>query len=290
MNEITRRQRKNQLRREQRSKMRQDLIITEYIQLKYHDIYTETTEFYNSINRKYPAKYDLRKTDEFKLMKADTTGERIEKPSHHPIEQVSEPRPATPDLREPPTPVRLRFERHTYEDALQLRIPLMSPKPKRPPVTTEIIEEGTIQTPPVTTEIIEEGTIQTPSVTTEIIEEGTIQTPPVTTEIIEEGTIQTPPVTTEIIEEGTIQTPPVTTEILPMLTDEILKEDTIQPSLYDELDPQLIQRIIDDLRGEPCLQDIFTNIEQQVEFEELGMDIDLDILEDYTLEKEFDLM
>ena len=290
MNENTRRQRKNQLRREQRSKMRQDLLITEYIQLKYQNIYTEAAEFYNSINGKYPAKYDLRKTDEFKLLKADMIGQRIEKPSRHPIEQVSEPRPATPDFPEPPTPVRPQFERHIYEDTLQLRIPLMSPQPKTPSVTTEIIEEGTIQTPSVTTEIIEEGTIQTPSVTTEIIEEGTIQTPSVTTEIIEEGTIQTPPVTTEIIEEGTIQTPPVTTEISRMLTDQILEEDTIQPSLYDELDPQLIQKIIDELRGEPCLQDIFTNIEQQVEFEELGMDIDLDILEDYTLEKEFDLV
>ena len=322
MDQNERRVRKNQLRRGQRTKMRQDSLSIEYIRLKYNDIYTEAIEFYNSVNKKYPEKYDLRKTEEFKVLKSDMA--RIEKP----IEQV--PRPQTPDFPNPPTPIRLRFgERCIYKDNLQLRIPLMSPETvtteiiqegtihtppvtteiiqegtvhtppvtteiiqegtvhtppvtteiiqegtvHTPPVTTEIIQEGTVHTPPVTTEIIQEGTVHTPPVTTEIIQEGTVHTPPVTTEIIQEGTVHTPPVTTEIIQEGTVHTPPVTTEILPMVVDEIL-EDTIQPSLFDELDPQLIQKIIDDLRGDPDLKDIMTNIEQEVEYEELGMDID----------------
>ena len=54
----------------------------------------------------------------------------------------------------------------------------------------------------------------------------------------------------------------------------------MHPSLLDELDPDLIQQIIDELNAEPDLNNIMTDIEQEIQFEELGMDIDLDIPED----------
>ena len=72
-----------------------------------------------------------------------------------------------------------------------------------------------------------------------------------------------------------------------MVVDEIL-EDTIHPSLFDELDPNLIQEIVNDLKRDPDLKDIMTNIEQQIDYEELGMDINIDILEDYILENELE--
>ena len=71
---------------------------------------------------------------------------------------------------------------------------------------------------------------------------------------------------------------------LQSITQETLDEDTLYPSLEDQITPELIEKIMEELRQEPCLHDVFTDIEQQVEFEQLGMDID--ITEDYPLEKE----
>ena len=258
MDQNERKVRKNQRRRERTIQMRKDSLILEYISVKYNAIYAEANEFYNSLNQKYRGKFDLRKTEDFKVFKADMT--RIEKPIEQVSEQVSDPRPQAPDFPDPPTPFRLRFgEKCIYKDTMLLRIPLALPKT----VTTEIIQEDT---PPVTTD----------SVTTEIIQEDT---PPVTTDSV----------TTEIIQEGTppVTTDSVTTQILPMAVDEIL-EDTIHPSLFDELDPNLIQEIINGLKEDPDLKDMMTNIEQQVDYEELGMDLDIDILEGYTLENELE--
>ena len=221
---------KNDRRRERGAEIRQDTLMIQYIRVKHSAIYAEAVDFYDSINRKYPHKKDLRKTYEFK----DFIANGKEKP----IEQVSDP-PS-------PKALRLRFgERHIIKDnhVMELRIPLMSTKP----VTTKI-QEDTV-TPPVTTEIQED------TVTTEIQEDT---------------------VTTEIIQEGTVNT--VNTE-QPWLVDEII-EDTMHPSLLDELDPDLIQQIIDELNAEPDLNNIMTDIEMEIQFEELGMDIDLDIPED----------
>ena len=78
--------------------------------------------------------------------------------------------------------------------------------------------------------------------------------------------------------------PAVTTETLQTVTEEIFDEGTIQPSLCEELAPELIEKIIEELRAEPDLKDIFTSVEDQIDFEQLGMDID--IVEDYPLENE----
>ena len=80
--------------------------------------------------------------------------------------------------------------------------------------------------------------------------------------------------------------PTVTSETLYTVTEEILEENTIQPTIFEELAPGMLDQIINELRQEPDLRDIFTDIEQQFEFEQLGMDID--ISEDNTLENELD--
>ena len=69
MTENTRIERKKHQRREKSARIRQHMVTTEYIQFKYHDVYKEALEFYNSLNQKYPDKYDLRKTAEFKVFK-----------------------------------------------------------------------------------------------------------------------------------------------------------------------------------------------------------------------------
>ena len=265
MDKNTRRLRKTYLRREQRNKIRQDLLISEYIQLKYFNIYLEAAEFYNEINRKHPTKHDLRKTYEFRKWKSIITGEIVKEPKKagpprprpsHPdiqvvpfenlnpieinpqseitvtcVEQTSDTAdsppqtpdtadssPQTPDTADsspPPTPVKQRSGKNEYTDNLQLRIPLISFKPKTLPVSSD--------------------------------------------------------------EEHPSIEPPVMAETLQIVTEEILDENTIQPSLHEELSQELIQKIIDELRTEPDLKDIFTSVEEQIEFEQLGMDIDIDI-------------
>ena len=85
------------------------------------------------------------------------------------------------------------------------------------------------------------------------------------------------------MEEGTVYEPP---EILSTLVDAEIPEDTIYPSLFDELDSRLVQQIIDELQGDPDFKNIMTNIEQEINYED--MDIDMDVLEDYTLENELE--
>ena len=81
--------------------------------------------------------------------------------------------------------------------------------------------------------------------------------------------------------------PAVIVETLQTVTEETLQRGTaFEPSLYEELAPEVVDKIINELRAEPDLQDIVTCIEQDLEFEQLGMDIAM--LEDDLLEKELE--
>ena len=66
----------------------------------------------------------------------------------------------------------------------------------------------------------------------------------------------------------------VITETLEIVTEEILQGDE-QPTNLEQIDPQMMEKIITELRADPDLKTIFSEIEQQ--FEEQGMDIDIDI-------------
>ena len=80
------------------------------------------------------------------------------------------------------------------------------------------------------------------------------------------------------------QKPTVTTETLQIITEETLGSDVIEPSLVNQISNDTIDQIIQELRAEPELQDIVKIIEEQIEFEELAMD--LEIFEQDLLEKE----
>ena len=196
-----RRDRKNELRREKRAKTRKDSVCMEYIRLKYGKIYDEVNEVYTKLNRKYPKKFDLRKTEEIKNLE--------------------------PEFQNPPTPYRLQFgERFILKDNIQLRIPLMpsSDLPKKP--TTEI------PTPETTT-------------ITEVEQQGDIE---------EEQAPET--AITEVIEEGTAFPE------IPI--------DAMSPSLFNELDSQMLDQIINELREDLDLDCIMDSIE-----EDYDMDMDM---------------
>ena len=81
-----------QKRRDRRSKARQDQLVADYIYYKYYEIYCEAGQFYNELNQKYPTKYDLRKSVEYRMWKIHITGQgqkpckKLPKPSHKNIE------------------------------------------------------------------------------------------------------------------------------------------------------------------------------------------------------------
>ena len=65
---------KKEKRRENRSKVRQALFVSEYVFYKQFEIYQEAAKLYNEINQLYPRKPDLRKTEEFRVWRNSITG------------------------------------------------------------------------------------------------------------------------------------------------------------------------------------------------------------------------
>ena len=56
----------------------------------------------------------------------------------------------------------------------------------------------------------------------------------------------------------------------------MLQEDTaLEPSLHEEISPEIIQNIINELRQDPGLKDIMTSVEEQLELEQVGMEVDI---------------
>ena len=96
--------------------------------------------------------------------------------------------------------------------------------------------------------------------------------------------------------------PSVVTETLQILTQETIQENPLQvaaegitqetttfhPSLQEEIPQDVIDRIINELREDPELRTIMTDIEQDLEFEQVGTE--LDIFEDNRLENELENM
>ena len=93
-------------------------------------------------------------------------------------------------------------------------------------------------------------------------------------------------VTTETLETSTEETPAAGDETLKTLTEGTLDPGVIEPSLDHQIPHEMIEKIVEELRGDPDLQHIFSTIEEEIEFEQLA--IDLEIFEHDLLEKELE--
>ena len=289
-------------RRDRRSKVRQDQLVADYIYCKYYEIYCEAAQFYNELNQKYPTKYDLRKSAEYKMWKIHITGQtqklrkKLPKPFHQNIDTPIHIHPQSvltviydedlstnPTHSEPPSP-ESNPESPAHSEPPSPESNPESPAHSEPPSPESNPESPAHSEPPPTPgkflSTIEQKTgkhmqlriplIKSPAVITE-----TIQT--VTEEVLQEGTNLEPSLYEEII-----------TETLQTVTEEVLQEGmNLEPSLYEEISPEVIEKIIAELRAEPELQNIVTNIEQELEFEQVAMDID--ISDDDRLEKELEI-
>ena len=295
----------NEQRRAHRSKARQDVFISEYISLKYFDLYAEAVKFYNALNTMYPVKYDLRKTVEYKTWKAEIKGQplkirKLPMPEHTNIQTVP---PQSPCLSESPSQSQSLAESPPQNPCLA-ESPPQNPCLAESPPQSPCLSESPPQSPslaesPPQSPCLSESPPQSPSLAesppqSPCLSESPPQSPSLAESPPQSPTEKEPHVYRDNLQlripliqyEPQTPRPTVTSETLYTVTEEILEENTIQPTIFEELAPGMLDQIINELRQEPDLRDIFTDIEQQFEFEQLGMDID--ISEDNTLENELD--
>ena len=251
--------RRRELRMQYRVNVRKSMFLSQYIEHKYPNIYSEATEFFNALDRRYPLKRDLTKTVEYKAWK------NIEPSSFTPRQNPETRRNIEPSSFTP----RKNPETRRGMTNFELKIPLMDFNAH----TNDHIEgiSPELHTETAALETIDQGIIK------EIPPELHIETAPL--ETIDEGIIKET-VTLETIDEGTFEpiegiSPDPNT--LQTLTDQINLTDEINPSILEGISPQLLNHIMEELQADPHLNNIFNDLQQ-----DLDMDIDID----YPLESE----
>ena len=282
MDESAKVERRKEQRRLNRSKVRQVLLMVNYVQYKHFGIYAEAVEFYNTLNSYYPTRYDLRKTEKYKEWKMQVTGQtrRIPKrlrPTHPNIKSILNPESPYTGESEPSTPIEIN-----PESRITVRVDSQpsSPDPSEEPSSPDPSEEPSSPDPS------EEPSSPDPSEEPSNPSEEPASAAESRKHAYTDNLQLRIPLITHKPKTPTNRCT-VSTETLQTVTEEILEESILQPSLYDELAPELVDKIIEDLQSEPDLKDMFTSIEQQLEFEQLGMNIDIDI-EDNALDIELD--
>ena len=269
MNSSERRELYNANRRERQSKARQAVLINDYVYTKYFPIYREAAQYYNELNALYPTKRDLRRCNEFRKWKRDTSGQTVQSES-------------------PDRPVQHTNTRRntSYHIVYHSNIPL------------DQHLEPTVQAESPTEQHLELTVPESPDL--DLSEQQQLErTVP---ESPDRSESSANPEGKKIMElKIPLLKPSVVTETLQILTQETIQEEnplqvaaeetiqdstTIYPTLEEELPQDIIDRIINELREDPELKTIMTGIEQDLEFEQLGME--LDIPEDDRLENELE--
>ena len=151
---------KKQLRRNNTSKKRQSIFISEYIFVKYFDIYQEAAQLFNQINVKHPRKPDLRTSIEFKNWKREMRGlpkipERKRRdPASHIIYQNISTEQSHNDTHDVHEDNIARIVETLPKKSMQLKIQLLSP-PQNPKSSAQ--EEITANNDQVLNQVPEEG-------------------------------------------------------------------------------------------------------------------------------------
>ena len=187
-------------RRQSRARTRESLFIADYLEMKYNDVYTEVAKVYNSLNKKYPQKPDLRRTPEFRAFKNKT------KPKYNRslYEGII--------LTKPLQPL-----------SMQLEIPLL-PSPKCIKQSTRKDEQTTMD------EIIQEGDQQQQDVSN--IAPSLMEN--LSPEVVEQTTMD------EIIQEGDQQqqdvsniAPSLMENLSPEVVDKIIEDLRNDPNMHE---------------------------------------------------------
>ena len=194
MAEKTKLVRRRELRAQQKFNIRKAMLISDYIQTKYSDIYCEANEFFTRINKRNSDKRDLTKAIEYKAWKMTAL-------STKPVD----PKGAKTQKRKPVDPKGAKTQKPLNE--FQLRIPL--------------IDYGAVT----------------------------------------EETLDT--VTEETLDQGTVDPVP-RTETFPDLIAETVE---IVPSILEEMTPDLMAQLIEELKVDVDLNNFFQDLESELDIE-----------------------
>ena len=291
---------KNQKRRQARSLIREGMFISDYVQTKYYNIYQEAGELYNSINKTNPRKPDLRRTIEYRQwknnMSADLSMPLTPIPRQkkrelvhvihrdiplpltvHPstslivLPTVESPRVSIQTSPQSPESPRVNIQTSPQSPESPRVSIQTSPQPPESPLTD-------IPTSPQPSEspLTDIPTSPQPS-------ESPLTDIPTSQKIMQ---LRIPLIPSPNMPKS-IQSPQKTQEYIETVVDEGNQNEILHPSLLDEVSPEIIDKIMADLRQDPELKDIMVNIEQQMNVEEeiLGLDIDIADIDD-PLEEE----
>ena len=278
---------KKEKRRENRSKVRQALFVSDYVFYKHFDLYQEAAQLYNQINHLYPRKPDLRRMVEFRAWRNGVTGQPSIGIDRRPtINQQTYVFPPHADI--PVAEVIDPSDSFTVAVQPESQRPAESPQSERPQSESPQPESQRSAESPQS----ERPQSESPQPESQRPAESPQPERPQS-----ESPVR--PIKGNKVMELKIQLisspkkdnlqPAIYTETLQTVTEEIIQEGDLEPSLHEEISPEIIEKIMDELRQDPGLKDIITSVEEQIELEEVGMDIDFPDDED-RLEAELENM
>ena len=270
-------------RRENRSKARQAIFISEYVFTKYFDIYHEAAQLFNQINVIHPKKPDLRRSIEFKNWKRELRGQpkipesKRRDPDSYPCYQsisFGQPPKEAHDVQYVPEGVNdntalAQIVRSLPKKTMQLRIPLISP-PKTSPQEGATVNND---------EVLEEGATVNND---EVLGEG--------------ATVNND----EVLGEGaTVNNDEVLGEGATVNNDEVLD---IEPSLCEDISPEMMEGLLAELRADPNIAALMDDIEasfgdfnidhsidaEHPEIDQQGLELGMEVEIDDRLEKELE--
>ena len=287
MNKQERVNRRRQLRKVTRSNVRQVLFVADYIQTKYPIIYAQAVQFYNQINRLYPAKNDLRKTGTYKEWKQRITLRQQPYPNvetaSHPSTQDFETasHPSTQDFETASHPSTQDFETASHPSTQDFETASHPSTQDFETASHPSTQDFETASHPSTQDF---ETASHPSTQDVVMATGETRSsePSSPYQKIQKSR--------ELVYNDNLElriplmqysSGSVATETLQTVTQEILAVDSIQPTILEDVSPDLLDKVIEELRAEPELRGIFAQVEQEQLLEEFDIDIDIpgDLLE-----------
>ena len=282
-------ERHNELRRISRANSKQAVFVMDYIQSLYPEIYNEATGFYTLLKSRYPDKIDLKKTQEYmsfkKLLKEEelASGERfyfdiqtgmvmVRQPQNpNRFETIQTSHSSPPESSQTPDPIRFETIQTSRSPAPESP---QAPDPSRFKTikTSRSPAPESSQTPdPNRFETIQTSRSPAPE-SPQALDSSrfqTIQTSHSPSPQIHQKELE-PRLRIPLMSRQETNKRTVSTETLSIITEQ---EVPSVPNL--DIPPEIIDEIITQLRQDPNLNDIFQDLDFEMEFDALGEDLDL---------------
>ena len=277
--------RHNELRRRSRSNARKAVYIAEYVEIKYPNIFKEAEGSFSILDQKYQDKHDLRKTDEFLFLKLKTEGklacESLPTETAMDSESLSAETATCESLpTETATCESLPTETATCE-SLPTETATCESLPTETAMDSESLsaETATCESLPTETATCEslptETAMDSESLSAETATCESLPAEKVSSPVTKHLQLQ---LEIDLMSEQQVREAAVTTQTLSVTTEQ---EDP--PVSLSDIPVDMIDEIICQLRQDPDLIEIFKDIDLQMEFEQLGEDLDIpqmNLLED----------